>query len=106
VAVKPYSAPRLLEDAATNGEADAGGEDGHETRPQEAAGVGCDSFCRCRHVLSAMMLWFGRCLNAASSGILARARPFQVGEGEGDKEKVECLECAPMATGLSPPLLR
>ena len=34
----------VVKDASADGEADAGCEDGHETRPEEAASVGCDTF--------------------------------------------------------------
>ena len=37
----------LPEDAAADGVADAGGEDGHESGPEEPAGVWCDTFCLC-----------------------------------------------------------
>jgi hypothetical protein len=37
----------VVEDSAADGEADAGGEDGHESGPEEPAGVWRDAFSFC-----------------------------------------------------------
>ena len=48
-AVKPNSAPPVVENAAANREADAGGENGHEAGPKKPTGVVCDAFSFCGH---------------------------------------------------------